>query len=206
MSAPVYAALLHYPVTNRQGDTVTTAVTTIDIPDIARSARTFGLDGFYIVTPVHDQQRLVKEIVGHWTSDSIREYHPPRVQAMSLVRVVSSFAEVVADIRRRQAPEGAAEDTDEAVGEAPEVVLTSAKPWPSATAVGYEEYRAELADPARTRPSLLVFGTGWGIAGVFSKEIHRVLPPVRGPEKGRGYNHLSVRAAAAIIFDRLFGC
>jgi hypothetical protein len=57
-----------------------------------------------------------------------------------------------------------------------------------------------------------VFGTGWGVDESFYPEVHRILVPVYGPKKRdpetgeeRRYNHLSVRAAAAIIMDRLFG-
>ena len=52
MSAPVYCALVHHPVKDRAGQTVTTAVTNLDVHDIARSARTFGLRRYYVVTPI----------------------------------------------------------------------------------------------------------------------------------------------------------
>ncbi|RMF43787.1 MAG: RNA methyltransferase, partial [Deltaproteobacteria bacterium] len=35
-------ALVHYPVRNRTGETVTTAVTNLDVHDLARSALTYG--------------------------------------------------------------------------------------------------------------------------------------------------------------------
>ena len=51
-------------------------------------------------------------------------------------------------------------------------------------------------------PLLLVFGTGWGLAPEVFDRGWTVLEPIRG----RGvYNHLPVRAAAAIILDRLLG-
>ena len=40
MTAPVYCALVHHPVRDREGQTVTAAVTNIDVHDIARVART----------------------------------------------------------------------------------------------------------------------------------------------------------------------
>ena len=43
--AKVYAGLVHHPVYNRKGEIITTAVTNLDIHDIARSAQTYGLDG-----------------------------------------------------------------------------------------------------------------------------------------------------------------
>jgi len=53
-----------------------------------------------------------------------------------------------------------------------------------------------------TEPHLLLFGTGWGLAPevIERGDIH--LEPVAGCTD---YNHLSVRAAAAIILDRLCG-
>ncbi len=51
---------------------------------------------------------------------------------------------------------------------------------------------------------LLVFGTGWGLADEVIQGADALLEPVRARE-ATGYNHLSVRAACAIILDRLFG-
>ncbi len=196
MSAvPVYLVLLHSPVVNRKGEQVATSVTNMDIHDISRSARTFGLAGYFLVTPIEDQHEVVERILDYWRSERSRKHHPDRVSAVSLVRLARDFDEVKAAIR-------AAHGTD------PEVVLTDARPHPSS--VSYADYRRELSDPARRegRPVVLVFGTGWGVSEAFFPEVHRILAPVYGPE-GRdseeGYNHLSVRAAAAIILDRLFG-
>jgi hypothetical protein len=197
---PVYLALLHYPVTNRNGALVTTAVTNMDIHDIARSCRTFGVREYCLVTPIEDQHELVGKIVDHWKSDRSREYHPDRAEALSLVRMARSFEELKSSILAKH-------------GVAPEVVLTDARPHPNS--ISYADYRKELEDSARhsngdSRPVVLVFGTGWGVSDVFYPEVHRILAPVYGPkddfESGfTSYNHLSVRAAVAIILDRLFG-
>lgn len=193
MPVPVYVALLHYPMRNRNGALVTTAVTNMDIHDIARSARTFGVKGFFIMTPIEVQHELVGRILDHWRDDRSREYHPDRAEAVSLVRLAHTFEEVKAAIHTE-------------CGEHPEVVLTDARPLEGS--VSYPEYREELAGRKQGgKPVLLVFGTGWGISEAFYPEVHRILAPVYGPEgdKGGGYNHLSVRAAVAIILDRLFG-
>lgn len=163
----------------------------MDIHDISRSCRTYGVKGYFLVTPIQDQHELVERIVGHWRTDRSREYHPDRVEAVSLVRLAKDFAEVKAAVRA-------------AHGEDPEVVLTDARPLPKS--VSYSAYRRELEDPDRgQRPVCVVFGTGWGVSETFYPEVHRILAPVYGPEGAEGYNHLSVRAAAAIILDRLFG-
>ena len=192
MSVPVYVALLHTPVVNRRGAIVTTAVTNMDIHDISRSARTFGVKGYFLVTPIEDQHELVGRILGHWRADRSREYHPDRFEAVSLVRLARSFEEVKTAIRS-------------AHGQDPEVVLTDARALPNS--ISYAEYRRELeARSAEAgRPVVLVFGTGWGVSEVFYPEVHRILAPVYGSEGAEGYNHLSVRAAVAIILDRLFG-
>jgi len=58
---------MHYPVINKKGDTIASALTTIDLHDIARVAKTFGVRKFYVVTPFQDQKKLAKEIIFHWT-------------------------------------------------------------------------------------------------------------------------------------------
>jgi hypothetical protein len=52
------------------------------------------------------------------------------------------------------------------------------------------------------RPFLLVFGTAWGLTREFIEAADYVLAPIMG---ATGYNHLSVRSAAAIVLDRLLG-
>ena len=169
---------------------MTTAVTNLDIHDIARSARTFGTRGYFILTPIEMQHELVGKILAHWRAPESQAYHPDRFEALSLVRLVHVFDEIKSAIRVEQ-------------GEDPEVVLTDARPAPNT--VSYADFRRELADPGRKKPTLLVFGTGWGVSEAFYPEVHRRLVPVYGPEGEEGYNHLSVRSAVAIILDRLLG-
>lgn len=191
MLVPVYIALLHTPVVNRNGLQVTTSVTNMDVHDISRSGRTYGVQRYFLVTPIEDQHELIGRILTHWRSEESRAYHPDRVEAVSLVQMAYTFEEVKTAIRTEH-------------GEDPEVVLTDARPFPNS--VSYAEYRQQLADPMRPKkPVVLVFGTGWGISDVFYPEVHRILAPVYGPEGAGGYNHLSVRSAVAIILDRLFG-
>jgi hypothetical protein len=58
-------ALVHHPVLDRRGDLVTTAVTNLDIHDIARAAKTYGAGCYYLVTPLVEQQRLVDRLLEH---------------------------------------------------------------------------------------------------------------------------------------------
>lgn len=188
---PVYIVLMHSSVVNRRGEPVVTAVTNMDIHDISRSARTFGVKAYFMVTPIEDQHELTSRILKHWREDRSRQYHPDRFEAVSRVRLVRTFDEVKAAIAAQ-------------CGEMPEVVLTDARPLPNS--ISYSEYRKLLMEPGyRNKPICIVFGTGWGISNSFYPEVHRILAPVYGPEGAGGYNHLSVRSAVAIILDRLFG-
>lgn len=168
----------------------------MDIHDISRSCRTFGVKGYFLVTPIEDQHELVGRIVSHWRTEKSKQYHPDRVEAVSLVEMAHDFEEVKAAIRAKH-PESEG-------WQQPEVVMTDASPF--SNNASYADYRKELASPTRgKRPMILVFGTGWGISETFYPEVHRILAPVYGPEGHGGYNHLSVRSAVAIILDRLFG-
>jgi hypothetical protein len=191
--APVYVVLLHHPIRNRNGLEVTTAVTNMDIHDIARTSRTYGVKRYFIVTPIQDQHELVGRILSHWRTDRARTEHPDRVEALSGVELAGTFSEVKERIHRE-------------TGEWPEVVLTDARRMPNQ--VSYTEFRREWQEASakgRTRPLVIVYGTGWGVAESFFSEVHRILDPIYGPGRESGYNHLSVRAAAAVILDRLFG-
>ncbi|MCA1766086.1 MAG: RNA methyltransferase [Desulfobulbaceae bacterium] len=177
-------ALIHYPVCNRNREIIGSAVTNLDLHDIARLGRTFGIDRYYLVTPFADQQRLVREILDHWQTGHGSCYNVHRKEALSIVRLCDDIAalyeEVTAKWRQR-----------------PAILATSAAD--SKNVLGYDEVRARIFDG---EPVLLLFGTGWGMAPELLAEVDGLLPPLKGPGD---YNHLSVRSAAAIILDRLLG-
>ncbi len=192
MSAPVYVALLHYPIMNRHGATIATAVTNLDIHDIARTCRTYGVKKYFIVTPIEEQHKVVGRILSHWKSETSKEWHPDRYNALARVELVHDFEAVKREITEKH-------------HESPEVVFTDARSYPNS--ITYADYRVELSEPSRSKPALVCFGTGYGISESFFPEVHRILTPVNGPkgDPDGDYNHLSVRAAAAIILDRLLG-
>lgn len=201
MKTAIFLALVHHPVLDRTGREVTTALTNVDIHDLARSARTFGLSGVYIVTPVALQQRMVHEVVEHWTQGD-GSSHLRRAEAIARVKPAASVEQVRADIAQR-------------TGRAPVVVVTAARYAPEGGAApqSYAHWREALrqAEQAGDHPPLLlVFGTGWGLAAsVLAAADVRLAPVHRDPllmAPGEApYNHLSVRAAVAIILDRLLG-
>lgn len=201
MKTAIFLALVHHPVLDRTGREVTTALTNVDVHDLARSARTFGLSGVYIVTPVALQQRMVHEVVEHWTQGD-GSSHLRRAEAIARVKPAASVEQVRADIAQR-------------TGRAPVVVVTAARyaPEGGAEPQSYAHWREALrqAEQAGDHPPLLlVFGTGWGLApSVLAAADVRLAPVYRDPllmaPDEAPYNHLSVRAAVAIILDRLLG-
>jgi hypothetical protein len=179
-----YVALLHHPVVNHQGRLVATAVTNLDVHDIARACRTFGLGGFYLATPLPPQQRLVERILSHWQQGYGARHNPDRSEALSRVRLAPDLDEAVRAIT-------------EAHGHPPFLVATSARD--EAGALSLMELRHAVGGD---RPVLLVFGTGWGLADEVFARVDARLAPLHGPTD---YNHLSVRSAVSIYLDRLFG-
>ena len=78
--------------------------------------------------------------------------------------------------------------------------MTSAKGGEKA--LGHADARARIEGEGP--PILLAFGTGWGLADEIMQRADWLLAPILSP-RADGFNHLSVRAAAAITFDRLLG-
>ncbi len=182
----VYCALVHYPVKNREGATVTTAVTNLDVHDIARSAKTYGLKRYFVVTPIEAQRTLVHEIVDHWTQGQGQTRIPERGDALSIISIVDSIETAVAMI--------------ESEAGTPELCATAARSLAHPRQVTFEAHQRHIR--ANARPTLLLFGTGHGLADEVIERADHLLEPI---DSGTGYNHLSVRAAAAIVFDRLLG-
>ena len=178
-------ALLHHPVKNKHGEIITSAVTNLDLHDIARIAKTYGVESFYVVTPLEDQRALVEKIVSHWIDGWGGTYNPKRKAALTLVKVKDSLAQVVEDIKA---------DT----GTDARVVVTCASE--KQNALRFDEFRNRLNDPEHSY--LLAFGTAWGLTDEFIESADFVLEPIKGKTE---YNHLPVRSAVAIILDRLLG-
>jgi hypothetical protein len=180
----VHVALLHYPVYNRQRQVIVSAVTNLDIHDIARAALTYGVRAFHVVTPLEDQRRLVKRLLTHWREGYGGHSHPERKMALELVTLAGSLAEVVASITRHS-------------GQEPELLATGASL--EGSSLSYSEARERIR---KDKPLLILFGTGWGLSKELLDMADHRLAPIEGVSN---YNHLSVRSAAAIILDRLLG-
>jgi hypothetical protein len=178
----IHLALIHFPVYNKPGEVVVSSVTTLDVHDISRACRTFGVGNFYVVTPLKTQQELVERLIGHWLKGHGAEYNPTRKEALLKTRVMKSLEAVVAEVT-------------EQCGKKPHVVVTGAKQVPNS--IAFDDLKKQLKDPM-----LLVFGTGWGLEKNLIQNADYVLEPIEG---NSGFNHLPVRGAIAIILDRLLG-
>lgn len=181
--ARLFLVVLHYPVSNKHGSVVTTAPLGPDLHDIARSCATYGVERHYVATPLARHRTFVQRMVDHWTVGFGATYNPDRKAAMELVEVVDNL-------------EGAASAVEARAGRRPFTVATTARPgWATVT---FEELRRRLDNDEI--PYLLVLGTGFGLADEALEACDECLEPIAGPGN---YSHLSVRAAAAIVLDRL---
>jgi hypothetical protein len=181
-------ALLHHPVLDRQGTVATTTITSLDVHDLARSARTYGLPALYVVHPLPSQRELCARILKHWLAGPGGRRIPDRAAALAGVVLVDSVGEARAAL---------ADATSGPV----ELWTTAARPRGGETC----SHAAARALLATAGPAvLLCFGTGWGLAPEVIDRADVRLAPIVG-RAACGYNHLSVRAACAITLDRLLG-
>lgn len=183
--APVYVALVHHPVYNKRRQTVTTAITNLDVHDLARLGRTFGVRRYYVVTPISAQRALARSIVDHWVVGEGGQRNPRRREAMLRVGVAADIDAALADVQERE-------------GRAVELVVTGANFGEDTVSFAAARERIRTGDT----PLLVVFGTGWGLHDEVVERSDWKLEPLLGYDD---YNHLAVRTAAGIILDRLLG-
>lgn len=172
---------------NRRKEIIASAVTNLDLHDISRAARTYGVKAVYVVTPLTDQQEICRRIQRHWIEGWGAEFNPDRREALNLIRVAESLDAARKEIFRLE-------------GAAPRTVATTARIAPDEMkkAIQVEALGKVLR---RSDPWLLLFGTAWGLSESVIAESDYILEPITGPGD---YNHLSVRCATAVILDRLF--
>ena len=178
----LYVALIHYPVVNKNGQTIASALTNLDLHDISRATKTFGLKGFFVVTPLEDQIDLIQKIISHWTQGIGAQYNPKRRSALEMIRVSRSYDDAIDRITVSE-------------GMQPKTIATCARRAPAN--ISYRKCRTMLKSD---KPYVLALGTAWGLSREFIFAADYVLEPIAGKTH---YNHLSVRSAAAVIFDRL---
>ncbi len=181
----LYIGLVHYPVYNKNLKRIASAITNFDLHDLSRLARTYGAKKFFVITPLEDQQQLAERIIRHWKSGYGAQYNQDRKEAFECVVVAQSIGAALEEIS----------------------VIESERPLIIATDASKQKARGltyrEAEDLIRAeRGVFILFGTAWGLDRQVVEEADYVLDPIEGVT---GYNHLSVRTAAAVILDRLTG-
>jgi len=182
----LYVALIHFPVYDKNRKVVRTSLTPIDLHDIARACRTYGVRAFYVVTPLASQRELAQTICDHWTEGYGARYNPNRKEALALVRIAADLEETFRSIQAES-------------GFLPVTVATGARitDWD----LDCPGLRRLLHQP-EGKPILILFGTGWGLLAETIQSADYRLAPILGTGH---YNHLSVRSAVSIFLDRIQG-
>ncbi len=183
----IYVALIHYPVYTKFGDIKTTAITNLDVHDIGRSCRTYNVKKYYVVNNLLSQRSIVSTVLNYWENGKGGYLNPSRKEALKYVSLKKYYEDVLQDIKSIE-------------GEYPIVATTSAKKWDNKKNYTYKEM-ADYVEKEK-RPVLILFGTGYGLAQEIIEDSDILIEPIR---KYGDYNHLSVRAAAAISLDRIIG-
>ncbi len=185
---PHYVVLMHDGIVQKGGGVGTTSVTSIDIHDIARSSATYNLKNYFLVTPLADQQIMVRTILDFWSDKHVgAEYNKHRHDALDLVVLLSSLQEVIDQIERQE-------------GKSPVIIGTSARfSQHEDKMISYHDQQTVWQ---HDRPVLIMLGTGHGMADELLDRCDYFLQPLCGFSD---FNHLSVRSAAAIIFDKWLG-
>lgn len=174
--------MVHHPVYNRRREIISAAVTNLDIHDLGRLAATYGLARLFVITPLEDQQKLAQRILDYWIEGVGGKLNPDRSEALKTVTVVDDLSSALAEIEKCE-------------GIRPLVFVTRA--GLEGDTISYSHARKIIESHV---PCFVLFGTGWGLADEIKQYADYALDAIRGRT---GYNHLSVRTAAAIVLDRL---
>jgi tRNA (guanine37-N1)-methyltransferase len=182
----VYVVQLHYPVLDKHGVKSATAITGVDLHDISRICRTYGVRKYLISTPLEPQQKMIRQIADHWLVGYGAEFNPDRREAMSLIKTSSSLDKALEWIKdREKAP--------------PFTIATTAKLRDDA--VHWTNLKRQILEI--DAPAVFIFGTGSGLHEEILSGASAVMRPISGGSDD--YNHLSVRSAIGIVLDRFFG-
>jgi tRNA (guanine37-N1)-methyltransferase len=164
----------------------TTSVTSIDIHDIARASKSYGVERFFVVTPLIDQQKIVETLLAFWKTGVGVEYNPHRHEAVNLVEIKDTIGNVIEAIEAHE-------------GKKPLLIATSARLMPQGPNISFFDQEKVWA---QERPVLFIFGTGKGLTDQLIEKCDFLLLPIEG---FTDFNHLSVRSAVAIALDRWLG-
>jgi tRNA (guanine37-N1)-methyltransferase len=182
-----YCVLLHNDVMLPNNIVGTSSVTSIDIHDIARSGTTYGIKKYFIVTRIVSQQKLVEKFLSFWQSEDKLKINQSRAFALKDVFLKSELSDVIKEITNLE-------------GIAPLTLVTSCRR--NIDHKNLITYFDKNEIWTQQRPVLFIFGTSHGIDPLLIETFDYKLLPIEGLEE---FNFLSVRSAAAIVFDRWLG-
>ncbi len=185
--AKIGVGLVHWPVLDRAGDMVCTNITNFDIHDIARACRSYGVDTYYLINRLNEQQMFAERVLDHWKTGYGLKFNPMRATALNNVKVRGTLAEALDDF----APN-------------PQVWATAARDITDIPKITFQESRKKLQEDGDETPIFIVFGTGFGLHPEALSACTHILEPIRGGSED-DYRHLCVRSAVSICLDRLFG-
>lgn len=182
----IAVGLLHYPIYDRQKKIVATNITNLDVHDIARACRVYGVERYYVIHPMEEQLMFVARLLEHWRVGDGARFNPMRKTALTMVHTAPSLEAALRDW-----------------GGVPKVVATHARVVEGGRGISFKELRAQIeSDPEGQL--FLLFGTGFGLTDEVMKGCTYILEPIRGASAD-DYRHLSVRSAVSICLDRLLG-
>ena len=182
----LYLALVHHPINNINGEVIKTSLTNLDIQDIARSCKTYGIQKYFITHPVKEQRALAESVLNYWDNNQNKRNKNSKHNAMELIEIKKNINEAIRSIKLTHKKR-------------PKIVATDARIMHNM--VNYSQLRDVIK--ADSGPFLFLFGTGWGLTKEVLDSADYIVKPVGSYHQ---YNHLSVRSAVAIVLDRLFGC
>jgi tRNA (guanine37-N1)-methyltransferase len=182
-----YCAILHNDVMMPDGKTGESSVTSIDIHDIARSSTTYGIEHYFLITRLQAQQKIIDKFLNFWHENG-ELINENRSHALKNVSWLPELDDVIEKIK------------NENDGIDPVCIATSSRrEIPHKNMISfYDQGKIWRLN----RPILFIFGTAHGISPKIMEKIEFRLCPIEGMKE---FNFLSVRSAAAIIFDRWFG-
>lgn len=182
----IAVGLVHWPIYDRQRKIVATNVTNLDVHDIARASRVYGVERYYIIHPMRDQLMFVSRLLEHWRVGDGAKFNPMRKTALTMVHTADSIESAVRDW-----------------GGDPYLVSTHARTLEGVPAIDFRSLRDKMqAEPEEQ--IFLLFGTGFGLTEDVMRGCDYLLEPIKGASED-DYRHLSVRSAVSICLDRLLG-
>lgn len=181
-----YVMEVHHPVLDKNGEKSTAAITGMDLHDISRACRTYGIKKYLLVTPLAQQREMAKRIAAHWAEGWGAEYNPDRSEAFKTLKIFASVPKALAWVTKREKTE-------------PYKIATTAKIHK------FAQHWLSIKKEILTKKALpvFIFGTGWGLHEEVLEAANAVMTPIYGGTDD--WNHLSVRSAVSITLDRFFG-